>query len=75
MRKWVSGVGQKTKMVDRLWGQGLSGATVQLERLWHALCRQEGFSLFCAYPKSGFTQNAEESIREICEAHSRVLAS
>ena len=33
------------------------------------------FSLFCAYAKSGFTQNAEESIREICDAHSRVLAN
>ena len=63
------------EMVAIMWGQGLNGATVRLERLWHALCHQQGFSLFCAYPKSGFTQNAEESIREICDAHSRVLAS
>jgi hypothetical protein len=63
------------EMVAVMWAQGLNGATVHLEHLWHALCHQQGFSLFCAYPKSGFTQNAEESIRQICDAHSRVLAS
>jgi hypothetical protein len=61
------------EMVAILWAQGHSGATVRLEHLWHALCGDESFSLFCAYPKSGFTQDATTSIEEICAAHSKVL--
>lgn len=40
---------------------------------WHQLCQTEAFSLFCAYPKSGFTEDSSKSIREICEAHSRII--
>jgi hypothetical protein len=60
-------------MVALLWAQGHSGATVRLEHLWHSLCQEEAFALFCAYPRTGFTQDATESIKEICETHSRVL--
>jgi hypothetical protein len=62
------------EMVAVMWGQGLNGATVRLEHLWHKFCQREAFSLFCAYPRSGFTQNADASMKEICETHSRVLA-
>ena len=61
------------EMVAMLWGQGHNGATVRLEHLWHELCRKEAFSLFCAYPRSGFTQDAEASIQEICSTHSKVI--
>ena len=61
------------EMVAILWAQGHNGATVRLEHLWHDLCQNEGFSLFCAYPKAGFTKDVDESIREICAAHSRVV--
>jgi hypothetical protein len=61
------------EMVALMWEQGMSGATVRLEHLWHSFCLKEGLSLFCAYPRSGFTQNADESIKEICDAHSRVV--
>lgn len=61
------------EMVALLWARGNTGATVQLEHLWHQLCHELSFSLFCAYPKIGFTRNASASIREICAAHSRVL--
>jgi hypothetical protein len=61
------------EMVAVLWAQGDSGATVSLEHLWHSLCREEAFALFCAYPRSGFTQDAMESMREICAAHNRVV--
>jgi ribosomal protein L15 len=60
-------------MVAMLWGQGHNGATVRLEHLWHELCREEAFSLFCAYPRSGFTKDVEASIQEICSAHSKVI--
>jgi len=62
------------EMVALLWAQGHNGATVRLEHLWHELCRRESFSLLCAYPRAGFTKDAQESIREICAAHSKVLA-
>lgn len=62
------------EMVAVLWARGQSGATIQLEHLWHRFCHSKAFSLFCAYPRSGFTQDADASIREICAAHSRVFA-
>jgi hypothetical protein len=61
------------EMVAVLWARGHNSATVQLEHLWHQLCRKEAFSLFCAYPKCGFTKDAEDSIKEICAAHSRLV--
>jgi hypothetical protein len=61
------------EMVAVLWENGHNGATVRLEHLWHGLCQKEAFSLFCAYPRIGFTQDADASIREICAAHSRVV--
>lgn len=62
------------EMVAVLWAQGFSGATIRLEQLWEQACRRESFSLLCAYPRAGFTNDAQESIREICAAHSKVLA-
>jgi hypothetical protein len=61
------------EMVALLWADGLNGATVRLEHLWHQLCNSESFSLLCAYPRSGLTQNAGESIREILNTHSQIL--
>jgi hypothetical protein len=61
------------EMVAILWAQGHTGATVRLEHLWHAMCQREGLSLFCAYPKIGFTEDASASIREICATHSKVI--
>lgn len=62
------------EMVAILWAQGHNGATVRLEHLWHKICQQEGLSLFCAYPRIGFTQDVEVSIKDICAAHDRVIA-
>lgn len=63
------------EMVALLWAQGHCAATVRLEYLWHRFCEAGGFSLLCAYPKSGFTTDAADSIRQICDAHSHVLHS
>lgn len=63
------------EMVAILWESGHKGATVRLEHLWHTYCHTENFSLFCAYPKIGFPQDASEAIRDICDAHSRVISS
>ena len=61
------------EMVAVMWASGHQAATVRLEHLWHQLCAAEQFSLLCAYPRIGFTQNASSSISEICAAHSKVL--
>jgi hypothetical protein len=62
------------EMVAILWAQGHSGATVQLEHLWNKFCATEAFTLFCAYPRSGFTQDAQRSLMSICGAHSKMIA-
>jgi hypothetical protein len=61
------------EMVAILWAQGLSGATVQLEHLWNKFCNEHRLSLFCAYPRSGFTQNMNESLLDICGCHSKII--
>jgi hypothetical protein len=61
------------EMVAVLWARGQNGATVRLEHLWHRLCREQHFSLFCAYPSIGFTQSLSESMKEICSTHTRII--
>jgi hypothetical protein len=61
------------EMVAILWAKGQVGATVRLEHLWNKFCENEAFCLFCAYPESGFTQNAAESVMHICSAHSKMI--
>ncbi len=62
------------EMVAILWEQGYSGATVQLEHLWNKFCETENFCLFCASPKSGFTQDLNTSLNHICSTHSKIIA-
>src|ERR1700694_5996953 len=62
------------EMVALLWAQGHNGATVQLEHLWNNFCETEAFCLFCAYPKSGFTQDPDTSIRHICSTHTKMIS-
>jgi hypothetical protein len=61
------------EMVALLWEQGLNGATVQLENLWNKLHHHHDFTLFCAYPKIGFTQDIHNSIESICSVHAKVI--
>jgi len=61
------------EMVAILWARGDTAATVRLEYLWQQLCQAQDFSLFCAYPKAGFTDDPSNSIAKICAAHSRVI--
>ena len=60
------------EMVALMWAEGHCGATVHLEHMWTRLCSKEQFSLFCAYPTAGLTQNSLKSLSDVCEAHSRV---
>ena len=62
------------EMVAVLWAQGHHGAVVRLEHLWQAFCqRTADMSLFCAYPKSGITQDTRSALAEIFAAHTTVL--
>ena len=61
------------EMVAVLWAQGNTGATVNLEHLWNKFAEKESFCLFCAYPKSGFTETLSDSIEHICSAHSKMI--
>jgi MEDS: MEthanogen/methylotroph, DcmR Sensory domain len=61
------------EMVALLWAQGHAGATLRLEHLWHRMCHERRFSLFCAYPRLGFAPDAIASLKEICALHSRHL--
>ena len=62
------------EMVALLWERGLKGATVQLEYLWNKFAEKEAFSLFCAYPRSAFSDDLHNSLSGICCAHSKILA-
>jgi hypothetical protein len=62
------------EMVAILWGQGHNGATVQLEHLWNKYCEEQSLSLFCAYPKTGFTEDINNSIMHICGSHSKMIS-
>jgi hypothetical protein len=61
------------EMVALLWAEGHSGATVQLEHLWNRFHEKKQFSLFCAYPKAGFTEDPHTSLKDICACHSREI--
>ena len=62
------------EMVAILWAEGLNGATVHLEHLWNNFLAQKKFPLFCAYPKSGFTDDMGSSIYHICREHSKLIS-
>ena len=62
------------EMVAFLWAQRNYGATIQLEHLWHDLCKIERFSLLCAYPLKGFSRDAPEAIHQIHASHPNIVA-
>jgi hypothetical protein len=61
------------EMVALLWAKGMNGATHRLEFLWNKLHATDQFTLYCAYPKSGFTQDVQTSIDTICSAHAKII--
>jgi hypothetical protein len=61
------------EMVAILWAEGNNGATVRLESLWNDYMHKAPFLLFCAYPKSGSTQDLYQSMDAICACHSKLV--
>ncbi|HET6994406.1 MAG TPA: MEDS domain-containing protein [Chitinophagaceae bacterium] len=61
------------EMVAVLWKQGAQEAAMKLEEFWNGLHSQDKFTLFCAYPKAGFTSDTTGEIKTVCCAHSKVI--
>jgi len=57
-----------------LWAQGNAENTLSLEQLWSEQLNNESFSMFCAYPKSGFAPESQLALDGICKAHTHVVA-
>ncbi|MDB5839521.1 MAG: hypothetical protein JWQ23_1473 [Herminiimonas sp.] len=66
----VRGFGE---MVALTWAQGNKEGTAHLETLWNRLCNKQMLTIFCAYPRAGFTVDPAESIAHVCSMHSRVI--
>ena len=61
-------------MVGLLWADGNRDGAVRLEQLWNDLARTHDFSLLCAYPIGGFSdEDHGKPFLEICGEHSRVV--
>jgi hypothetical protein len=61
------------EMVVLLWNDGNNSATVRLEHLWNQYLERAVFCLFCAYPRSSFSEDAAGAMQEICSHHSRII--
>jgi len=61
------------EMVALLWQKGLCDAAIRLEHLWNGLLSAEGFSLYCAYPSSLFSDDTASGLEAIRAAHSQVV--
>jgi len=61
------------EMVALLLAKGQKRATVQLEHLWNKFCEHASFCLFCAYPKSAFAQDLNNSMLHICGTHTKMI--
>jgi hypothetical protein len=55
------------EMVALLWARGQAAATVRLEHLWQQFCKEHAFSVFCAYPKAGFTKHPQTHSRRFVQ--------
>jgi MEDS: MEthanogen/methylotroph, DcmR Sensory domain len=60
------------EMVDLLWGTRL-GATVELERLWDEVLRDERLSLLCAYRLDPLDHQVQGALRQVTQCHSHLL--
>ncbi|HYE74289.1 MAG TPA: MEDS domain-containing protein, partial [Blastocatellia bacterium] len=62
------------EMVAILWAKGQYDAAIHLEELWNDVHGHHSFSLFCAYPMSGFEGDGlDQRLKEVCERHSHVI--
>lgn len=62
--------------VALMWARGRQNEALRLEQIWHKLCAQHGFPLFCAYPLSVLAKGkrALTSTDAVCAAHTTVIS-
>jgi anti-sigma regulatory factor (Ser/Thr protein kinase) len=64
------------EMVALLWDDGRVNAAIELETLWNDLGLSVPFSLFCAYPSSSVTGEAQaELLSQVCCLHTAVVGA
>lgn len=62
------------EMVALLLADGNAEGALRLEQLWNRLAETRSFSLFCAYPMSGFKREADANLFvQFCNEHSAVI--
>jgi signal transduction histidine kinase len=62
------------EMVALLVAEGNHAAALRLEDLWNRLQRRLPFTLLCAYPIHGFSDEAHSRLlARVCDAHARVI--
>jgi signal transduction histidine kinase/ActR/RegA family two-component response regulator len=62
------------EMVALLWREGNQTAAIRLEGLWNELQTRHSFSLFCAYPLSGFRSDADtKPLKDVCATHTGII--
>ncbi|MGH8172714.1 MAG: MEDS domain-containing protein [Rhodanobacteraceae bacterium] len=62
------------EMVGLLWSEGNRAAAVELEKLWNALAKRYGCSVFCAYPANDIDREAHaREFAHVCAEHSGVI--
>lgn len=61
------------EMVDLLWKDGLTAASVRLETLWNQLANTHDFKLLCGYSMGNFYKDAAQDA--IVRTHTHVVSS
>ncbi len=64
------------ELVALLWAEGKPQEAIRVEQLWNDLAEEHSFSLFCAYPITGFNNERHiEPFLRMCGEHSGVVPS
>ena len=73
-RRWGRPVRVFGEMVAVLWTSGEVNGAIELEALWNELGQQQDFQLYCAYPMSSMSDDADlASARDVCDLHTAVV--
>ena len=60
------------EMVDLLWKDGRSAASIKLEMLWNRLAGTHDFSLLCGYAMGNFYKDV--TVEDVCRHHTHLVS-
>ncbi len=64
------------ELVALVWAEGKPQEAIRVEKLWNDLAKQHSFSLLCAYPVTGFSDEKYiQHFLDMCAQHSGVAPS